>query len=339
MQLYNNDPNFSIVLPGGCNAKCDFCFSQFSQRDPVLVSEYVSRLADVLSTLPRQFYQISITGGEPMLSKYLPMVLGVIAPYKKQFTNVLLTTNGTDLVAHAEFLNGIVDHVNISRHHYDEDQNKGIFGGSYQESDKTTMDAIKQCSVYGIDVSFNCVIPEDMSDVNFIFEYIRWAQRMGGIAVRFRKQNGTLDSAPIEKYFENHKVLWRGECPVCRTKKQLIAGMPVYWKTSIVEPSEIITEKIFELIFDKDGKVYADWNGQRELSMEDLSQLTTATKRLNMSKEKIDKLIDGVFEDLEFEANEDVIPPPFPLPRFSQSCGGGGGCGKSSSSSCGGSRC
>lgn len=334
MHLYNNDPNFSIVLPGGCNAECDFCFAQSEQRNTVSVAEYVSNLAKVLSTLPKQFYQISITGGEPLLSKYLPMVLGVIAPYKKQFTNVLLTTNGTDLGDQAEFLSGVVDHVNISRHHYDEERNREVFGGSYRESDKTTMEAIKQCSVYGIDVSFNCVLPEDMSDVNFIFEYIRWAQRTGGIAVRFRKQNGTLDPAPIEKYFENHKVLWMGECPVCRTKKQLIGGMPVYWKTSIVEPSEVITEKIFELIFDKDGKVYADWNGQRELGTEDLKQLATTTNRLNIPKDKIDKLIDGVFDGIDPELNDSLIPPPFPLPRFSQSCGGG--CGSRLSSSCGG---
>lgn len=27
METYNQDPNFSIVMPGGCNAECPFCFN------------------------------------------------------------------------------------------------------------------------------------------------------------------------------------------------------------------------------------------------------------------------------------------------------------------------
>jgi tRNA A37 methylthiotransferase MiaB len=26
------NPNFSVVVPGGCNAKCDFCFSKLVEK-------------------------------------------------------------------------------------------------------------------------------------------------------------------------------------------------------------------------------------------------------------------------------------------------------------------
>ena len=69
-----SNPNLSIVMPGGCNGKCDFCFWQKTKP----CGGYLEKLTGVFTSLPSQFSQLSITGGEPTLSPYLENVLNLI---------------------------------------------------------------------------------------------------------------------------------------------------------------------------------------------------------------------------------------------------------------------
>jgi uncharacterized Fe-S cluster-containing radical SAM superfamily enzyme len=257
MTTFNEDPNFSIVAPGGCNANCSFCFAKDKKCKTAELGDYLSKLCTTLSILPKQFYQISITGGEPLLSPYIIPILSGIFPYKKKYTNVLLTTNGTNLLSMAEMVSMSVDHINISRHHYDEYENKAIFGGSYDIMDNNIVDIIDAYSKKGIDISANCVI-NDSTTKEFIESYIKWARDIGFKAVRFRKENGKLEKTPVEKTYKDHKVIWSGKCPVCRTDKQVIHGFDVFWKSSVLEPSTAVKE-VFEVVFAPDGDIYQDW--------------------------------------------------------------------------------
>lgn len=69
-----NNPNLSIVMPGGCNGNCQFCF--WKQTEPC--GNYLEKVNNILKSLPSQFKQLSITGGEPTLSPYLEKVLNLI---------------------------------------------------------------------------------------------------------------------------------------------------------------------------------------------------------------------------------------------------------------------
>jgi hypothetical protein len=42
--------------------------------------------------------------------------------------------------------------------------------------------------------------------------------------------------------------------------------MKTYWKSSVLEPSEHITDTIYELVYDVDGKTYLDWNMKKPLA-------------------------------------------------------------------------
>ena len=53
----------------------------------------------------------------------------------------------------------------------------------------------------------------------------------------FRKPHGDLTPTKTEKAFENYKSS-EYHCPVCRTKIQLIEGLNVQWKASLIEPSK-----------------------------------------------------------------------------------------------------
>lgn len=271
---HNNDPNFSIALPGLCNAECSFCFNK---KHPKFEREnlgvYLINLSDILSNLGDQFYQISLTGSEPMLSPFLEPVLGMITLFRNKYTNILLTTNGTDLIKNIDLVCSAVDHINISRHHFDEVENCKIFGGSYEMNDSKLEYIIDECGKRGVDVSVNCVI-SDSTTKDFIDQYIEWSKIIGLNAVRFRKENSDMNPPSVELEFEEYKPIWEGECPVCRTTQKLIKGVNTYWKNSVLEPSDIITDEIFELVYQPDGKLYKDWVGEKFFDHSTLIQPT-----------------------------------------------------------------
>jgi len=262
LPLFNKDPNFSIVAPGSCNAECSFCFSKGTNHQAVDLGTYIGNLSKTLYNLPEEFYQISITGGEPLLSPYIIQILSTIYPFKMRYSNILLTTNGTNLKELFGTIAMSVDHINISRHHYDQDANLKIFGGTYKFMDSDIEEAINMYSTKGIDISANCVI-NDSTTKEFIENYIKWARGMGFSAVRFRKENGDLSKTPVECLYADHKITWEGSCPVCRTTQQMIRGFDVYWKSSVLEPSDLISNTVFELVYAHDGNCYMDWQYNR----------------------------------------------------------------------------
>jgi molybdenum cofactor biosynthesis enzyme MoaA len=115
--------NFSIITPGGCNAKCSFCFWEEQQ----VSDKYMADLMHVLDNMPAGC-ALSITGGEPTLSPYFDNILMAISIYKYKFEKVILTTNGTNLKDKLHKMIGIVDHINISRHHHETEVRNKIFG-------------------------------------------------------------------------------------------------------------------------------------------------------------------------------------------------------------------
>lgn len=272
METFNNDPNFSIVMRGGCNAACAFCFnkSKNNAENKMTNFEWLLGIERTLHRLPSQFYQISITGGEPMISPVRDEVLTICKELKPRFTNILLTTNGTGLLTHIDNVCAGVHHINISRHHYDEEKNKAIFGGRFNVSNKELADIIDQYSARGVDVSLNCVI-DDSTTYDFIMEYIEFAKSIGAYAVRFRKQNGdSLAPTPCEsEVAEQYPILERGECPVCRTYLRVIHGLKTYWKAAVIEPTDKIKDKVYELVYDIDGNLYLDWNRNVPYAIQD----------------------------------------------------------------------
>lgn len=310
METFNQDPNFSIIMQGGCNAECEFCFNkEQKQKGQCSKIEYILNLWQTLQKLPSQFYQISITGNEPMLSPMIDDVLYMCSSLKHRYPNILLTTNGTNLLVNPQRVINGVHHINVSRHHYDFEENKKIFKGSWNVTDEDLAKIIDVYSRKGVDVSLNCVINDDTT-AEFINKYIDYAKQIGAFAVRFRKENGTLKNTPVEDEFaKDYPILWHGSCPVCRTDLRIIRGLKTFWKSSVLEPSDTITDKIFELVYATDGKVYLDW----------------AQKKPYEVKSDINSFI----QLLKLATNQSKPTP-------NSSCGGSNSCG--GSTSCGGSR-
>lgn len=266
------DPNFSIVVPGPCNGNCSFCF----WKPEEMATKYIGWLAQVLDRLPFQFDKISLTGGEPTLSKHLTDILAMISTRRKRWKKVVLTTNGANLTEKLiNHMEGIVDHVNISRHDIVDDVNYRLFGHASMPRSVTLIHTIERFNRIGIDVTANCVIHPNTRPS----EYIRWAKRVGFSAVCFRKPHKKgcdLKPTSQEEIYEQRKPISESSCPVCRSKTQLIHGINVIWTASIPEPSEGL-DLIYEAILHPDGTLSADWSKNIELELPSHREIVVAS--------------------------------------------------------------
>ncbi len=255
-----DNPNFSIVLPTQCNAKCEFCFWKPEPMSDI----YFKNLNLILETLPENFRQISITGGEPTLN--LPVLSNLIRSLKRdRWSRIVLTTNGTFLSPLIPMLRDRIDHINISRHHYEDLKNWDIFGTKAVPNTRDLENLIYHTNKEGIDVCLNCVLLEDNTDPSFTENFIKFAKSVGASKVSFRKDDrlDNLDPTMHEMLYDNWKVVGEGSCPVCRSKTQLINGVYVSWKAAMAEPSNMLGE-LYELIYHPNGRLTTDWKGKYE---------------------------------------------------------------------------
>ena len=119
-----------VKLTDSCFANCKFCANEnskdFGQID-------ISKLIFVICYLKEKnlLHGISITGGEPMVeSSKLFQVLDAIFMIDKNM-EVAISTNGYGCREFASYGHvNQLESIHISRHHYQDDKNREIFGSS-----------------------------------------------------------------------------------------------------------------------------------------------------------------------------------------------------------------
>lgn len=270
--MYNlsvDNPNFSIIVPSSCNARCDFCFWDRQLVD-INRKEYLERLWDTISSLPSDFSQCSITGGEPTM---LPWLRGILLLVRERFDKVILSTNGWKLMDHIYIANDhLIDHLNISRHDIGYIKNSHKFKTTLTLTD----DEINRISSYfqrrGIDTTFNCVLPPNFNDIDFIFDYISYAKSLNINYVAFRKDHSNLDFMGVECNELMSDIVESHSCPVCRNDVRYINGMKTTWKYSVKEPSNDLGG-IYELIYHQNGNVTSDWSGINTIDVNEIIPL------------------------------------------------------------------
>ncbi len=284
------NPNFTVVAPGGCNAECDFCFWKQERTG----RDYMSKLKVVMDSLPSQFYMISISGGEPTISPFLNEILDAIDT--DQFTHRILTTNGTHLMKHIDKISEKIQHINISRHHWDEEINRKIFISKTVPTAKHLSECIDVLNQRGIDVTFSCVLTDEyILTKEDIIRYVEFAKECGASHVYLRKKHENLLPHHLEAEFGHSKIVKTHDCPACRTRVQLIKGMDVHWKTSVLEPSEVLPDVLFETVFQPSGKFTYDWDGTCEIDpLEILDSRQTMNIKLNFNPMTGEKIVQTV---------------------------------------------
>lgn len=248
--------NFSVILPGECNAKCSFCFWTRSGMESPM---YAQQLGWFLSALGDKVTQVSLTGGEPTLSPVFDDVINVLSLSNK--VKVILTTNGAKLKEKLPALKGVVQHINISRHAVGDEENALIFGGDLIPTKAELADICDVANSMNIDVTINKVVPPEYDDMDEFQEYIAFIKEIGASSLALRKDYSvnTLDNVPLESNLGRAGI--KRDCPVCATNSYLYKGVPIHFKMSLEEPSTILPY-IYEFIYHPDGNLTEDWAGK-----------------------------------------------------------------------------
>lgn len=268
IKTHNKTPNLTLVLPGPCNASCSFCTWK---REPD-ESGFLDAFYKLIYHLPPEFTQISISGGEPTLSPVLPDVLAGIEILKAQgrVTKAVLTTNGSNLTATMGLLSPAINHVNVSRHHYDDETNQNIFKCAAPLYDNIS-NSIGILECLGIDTNLNCVL-NTSRDQTFLSHYIAYAKKIGAHSVTFRNMYNDYSESELLAYLRKHyKATSVSSCPVCRTEEYLANGMKVRCHLSDEEPTSNINlnDELYELILHPDGTLSKDWGKQKPVLLEE----------------------------------------------------------------------
>ena len=245
---YNSEPNFSVFLPGECNAKCEFCYNQ-PQTNKVSYADYLKNLEDIFAELPKFCNTISITGYEPTLSPILSNVLRLTDEY--DFDRVVLNTNGTAIFSCVNSIHLYVDYINLSRHHYIDAVNKRIFGGSYN---LTTEDIQMMCDEFNSMITLTSIVTPQ-TPYNFIDSYIDYALSLGVENVLFRQIAGNPEFLYI---FDKQPYTGFTMDKYCRYRTGERYGMKYTFKSSVINPG-LLCGKIYEYIYKPDGKLYTQW--------------------------------------------------------------------------------
>jgi molybdenum cofactor biosynthesis enzyme MoaA len=253
--------DFKIIIPGGCNAKCSFCFAgETKTTSPTWIGGLVTALSDATE----DFKELNITGGEPTASPYLIGALGVIKKYKHKFPKVVMTTNGYKLTP--EILDGAVDHLNISRHSATDKVNRAIFGTDTVPYAHNLLNMIERCNNLGIDVSLSMTLLDQTTSRN-VMDMVQLARTVGASGLKVRRDyNLGLGESNVEKSFNDIRAIHESSCSVCRVKTQLIKGLKVSWHAGVMEPSDIIKDDIHEIILQPTGKLTLDYAGNKPFS-------------------------------------------------------------------------
>lgn len=265
LKITHNDSNFTIVLPGKCNARCKFCCWKEQSYDGA-EEDYYDHLVSILRELPDEFKIVSISGGEPTLSKFLTPALCAIMD-SGIVERCVITTNGTNLndMLDVPVFTDTVNHINISRHIADDYYSQHVFDTTSTPNMKEIKEYVARAEKMGIDTTINCVVPRDVGQqhiedmINFTREV-----RAHRLAVRFL-YIPELDKSitPVEELFVNYPETGGSECSVCRVSIQSIHGVNVAWKYGVSEPMAYYNpdKEVYELILQQNGDLTLDWAG------------------------------------------------------------------------------
>lgn len=170
----NNGVNIKIT--NTCNCNCDFCIEKGG-----LVTEEKPVETLIEATNMLDFESVLILGGEPLLYPHLEEYLKGVKNKR-----IYLTTNGTMLTDKmAEMLSGYLTGINISIHHYTEQENQRIYKYPNYSFDNIRS-AIKIFNKHEVPVRINSNLVKGVLDTREeVTSMIYFARFLGASSIRF----------------------------------------------------------------------------------------------------------------------------------------------------------
>jgi cyclic pyranopterin phosphate synthase len=181
-----------ISVTDRCNFRCTYCMPKeifgpdfaFLPRDQILTFEEIERLARAFIALGAE--KLRITGGEPLVRRDLPVLIGMLAALRRPDGGALdltLTTNGSGLRRLAAPLRDAgLGRVTVSLDSLDDATFAGMNGVDFPVA--KVLDGIAAAQEVGLGpVKVNMVVRRGMNESSVV-PMARWA-RDAGVILRF----------------------------------------------------------------------------------------------------------------------------------------------------------
>lgn len=270
---YNKVITVKLVIPGGCNAKCPFCYNKDKKitcNKTQFLDNFIPSLDNIITQIGNKNpVSVDITGGEPTLdADFFIQVLKKLKEYdiKSKVLRTTLTTNGYRLDKVIPYLEGVIDYVNISVHSFRVVERCETMGIKSIDTLYDYYSLVRQLKEIGIDTSASAVIYKDIPNFNLWRDnFIFWAKANGFKALRFRcdvfwkdaeifdnyllsaKYDNRFDVITYEKTTDSHWLRLR----------EKNTGFRVFFLHGVLDTS-LLTKGI-EYVIDDDGKCYCDY--------------------------------------------------------------------------------
>jgi cyclic pyranopterin phosphate synthase len=181
-----------ISVTDRCNFRCTYCMPKeifgpdfaFLPRDQVLSFEEIERLARAFVTLGAE--KLRITGGEPLVRRDLPVLIGMLAPIRRPdggAIDLTLTTNGSGLRRLAGPLRDAgLQRVTVSLDSLDDATFAAMNGVDFPVA--KVLDGIAAAQEAGLGpIKINMVVRRGINETSIV-PMARWA-RDAGVILRF----------------------------------------------------------------------------------------------------------------------------------------------------------
>ncbi len=154
-----------ISLTDRCNFRCFYCLPNgeppLARKNTILTYEEIAYISEIFVSLGIQ--KIRLTGGEPLLRKDVPVLVGQLARLKPRLTDLALTTNGFDFPRKAESLKAAgLDRVTLSLDSLKADKFHEITGVDALEKVLSAIDSAKYFAFNPVKI--NAVIVRGCND-------------------------------------------------------------------------------------------------------------------------------------------------------------------------------
>lgn len=260
----NTDLHATVILPGGCNAKCAFCYDI---SENVVIDDYYSKLDSVIEKIPMEARKFAITGMETSYSPYFEDVLKLAAKYKeeKRFDFIFLNTNGSNIKKYANEINKGLDAINISRHDADDEENYKIFNTRSVPSKDELKEIISLLKLES-GVNINTVITDDMSDEEVkqkVFDMINLCKYIGATSLTIRfEATDRLRTENLRSFLLEYDTVSEKANPGCHFWLKKINDFNVVLKYVTKEPTSYSNWN-YGYIIQRNFDITRDWAGTK----------------------------------------------------------------------------
>ena len=260
----NTDLHATIILPGGCNAKCPFCYDiSKNVNNP----NYIQELKDTIDKIPLNVRKLAVTGMETTISPYFEKVLDLLIYYREneRFDFMFLNTNGFMLDKYYDKISKAFDSINISRHDACDTENFKIFGTETVPSLAKLKDLINKLQLSS-GVNINTVITDDLSEEEKkkkIYDMVDACKEIkaNSLTIRFEATD-RLRIQPLPSFLEEYETISYNGNPGCRFWLKKINGLYVVLKYVTKEPTSFSNWN-YGYIIQRNLLVTRDWAGKK----------------------------------------------------------------------------